>query len=235
MYKLFAFFFLYPFFLFAQEAAPVHARAIWHPLAVNEKPFVMSFGFVTTTTPQDIAEEIRVRIPAGDIRAIRKGSNHVSYHARILFQIVQNHFSVGVKYFNKFNSRLSLSAGNDFAFWEGKLNIGDFDTKGRGWLAYPNVSLGYNAGHQLLFTLSAEAIISRGNKFTVGQNELYNDGRLLSGSAYTIAMEQPFFHQTSISLAFTATYADFFWQSWTLFETFDRNIFYPQFTIALVL
>ena len=62
-----------------------------------------------------------------------------------------------------------------------------------------------------------------------------SDYRLFSGSAYTLALEQPFAGGRSMTLGFRAIYTDYYWQTWTLFENYDRNLFFPQIIVGLIL
>ena len=68
-----------------------------------------------------------------------------------------------------------------------------------------------------------------------GDVTVKSDERLFSGGSVTLALEQPFYKKKSLTLGFRAIYTNFFWQTWSLFENFDRNIFYPQIIIGLIL
>jgi hypothetical protein len=68
-----------------------------------------------------------------------------------------------------------------------------------------------------------------------GDTKVTTDYRLFSGSAYSVVLEQPFYGKKSLSLGFRAMYTNFFWQTWTLFEPYDRNLFFPQIIIGLIL
>lgn len=208
---------------------------ILFPSPMYDKKWQFSIGFISTTTPEDITEEARVRAPAGDWHILRKLNNHFNLEARVLFQIVQNHFSLGFKYSTKLNKHIYFSAGDDVAFWFGKLEVAGFDSKGSGWMNYPNVSLGFRTGNDLLFTFKAEALINTTYKFSNGGYEVSKDANLLNGFGYTFALEQPFYNKKHLTLAFTALYTDFHWQMWSLFETFERKIFYPQITVGFII
>ena len=45
-----------------------------------------SIGFTLLTTPEDITEEVRLRLPAGDLHIIRKIDNHFILDSRVAFQ-----------------------------------------------------------------------------------------------------------------------------------------------------
>jgi hypothetical protein len=72
-------------------------------------------------------------------------------------------------------------------------------------------------------------------KTFAGNERVTTDYRVFSGSSYTIALEQPFYGNRNLTLGFRALYTDFFWQTWPAFESFDRNLFFPQLIIGLIL
>jgi hypothetical protein len=200
-----------------------------------DRKIQQSIGILSTTTPKDITEEVHIRVPAADWHVLIKANEHFNVDGRILFQVLQNHLAAGIKYSTAFNKRIYFSAGDDVAYWFGYLKLSGFDSKGHGWMNYPNASIGYITNGNLLLTFKAEALLNLYHSFSNGGYELSTDPKFYNGFAYTVAIEQPFFKQKHLTLAFTALYADFYWQLWSLFETFDRKIFYPQVTIGLIL
>ncbi len=236
--RILLFFFLLVFanILFAQDSIVVKREpCILFPSPMYDKNWQFSIGFISTTTPEDITEEVRVRAPAGDWHILRKLNENFNLEGRVLFQIVQNHFSLGFKYTKKISNHVYISAGDDVAFWFGKLEVAGFDSKGSGWMNYPNISVGYRTASDLLFTLKTEALINTHFTTSNGGYELGTDVNTFSGMGYTIALEQPFYNKKHLTLAFTALYTNFQWQMWSLFETFDRNIFYPQLTVGFII
>ena len=220
----------------AQDTLPEkRLPCILFPSPMYDHNWQFSIGFSSTTMPEDITEEARVRAPAGDWRILRKLGSHFHLDGRVLFQVVQNHLAAGLRWSTKLNKHFYVSAGDDMAFWFGKLEVAGFDSKGSGWMNYPNVSVGYRTKSDLLFTLKAEAMINTTYTFTNGGYEISKDQNFFNGFAYTVALEQPFYHRKHLSLSFTAMYADFFWETWSLFETFDRKIFYPQITVGFII
>lgn len=215
--------------------AETREPCILFPSPMYDKNWQFSIGFISTSTPEDITEEVRVRAPAGDWHFQRKLIPDFRLEGRVLFQLVQNHFSLGIKYTKKISDHFYISAGDDVAFWFGKLDVAGFDSKGSGWMNYPNVSIGYRTGSDLLFTFKTEAIIKTHHAFTNGGYDIGTDINTFSGMAYTLAVEQPFYNKKHLTLAFTALYTNFHWQMWSLFETFDRRIFYPQITIGFII
>lgn len=229
------------FVLLAGSAFPqdtiqeIRTPCIIFPSPMYDQKWQTSIGFISTTTPQDITEEVIVRAPAGDFRALRKIGSNFNLEGRVLFQFVQNHFSLGLKWTKKLSNRVYFSAGDDVAFWHGKLEVAGFDSKGSGWMNYPNISFGYRTKEDLLFTFKSEAMINTFYTFSNGGYEKSKEDNFFNGTAFTFALEQPFYNKKHLTLAFTAMYTNFYWVTWSLFETFDRYIFYPQITVGFII
>jgi hypothetical protein len=221
---------------FAQDTITDHRQpCIIFPMPMYEKKWQQSIGFVSTTTPEDITEEVRVRAPAGDYHVLRRLSPKFNLDGRLLFQVVQNHISAGLKYSTRLGRHTYLSLGDDVGFWFGKLMVGGFDSKGKGWTNYPNLTFGVRTNNNLLLSLKSEIIINTSFDFDNGGYTIERDADFFNGYAFTIAIEQPFYHTKNFTLGFTAMYTDFYWMMWSLFETFDRKIFYPQITVGFII
>lgn len=203
-----------------------------HP---HHRSSTTSFGFTATTLPLDITEEVRFRIPAVDINVIRKLSRKWYAHTRFSLQGIQNYISIGPRFSHVMNNRWSVALGNDVAFWFGFVNTSGIRTRGTGWQNFPSLSLGHRFNKQILLTLRAESIMNLNVSTTAGDTKVSSRHRLFSGSAFTVALEQPFFKEKHLTLGFRAMYTNYFWQTWTLFEDYDRNIFFPQVIVGVIL
>ena len=220
----------------AQDSTKVKREpGIYFPSPMYNNKWKFTIGFISTSTPEDITEEVRVRAPAGDWHILRKLNSHFNLDGRVQFQIIQNHFSLGFKYAKQLNDHFYFSVGDDVAFWFGKLKVGGFDSKGTGWMNYPNISLGFKTDRKILFTVKTEAIINTNYVFSNGGYEIARDANFMNGFAYSFFIEQPFYNKKHLTLGFSAIYTDFYWQMWSLFETFERRIFYPQITVGFIL
>jgi len=217
------------------QSKPVEEQKfIYFPHPMKNK-WATSIGITATTLPYDITEELHFRVPAGDLHVLRRLSDKVGLDGRVSFQFLQNLFTVGPVFNTKLNDRFSVGVGNQVTYWFGFVNFAGYKSKASGWQNYPNVSVGYRFKKQVLLTLRADAIMNFGVKTYAGDSRVTTDYRLLSGSSYTLAVEQPFYGKKSLTLGFRAMYTDFFWQTWPAFESFDRNIFFPQLIIGLII
>lgn len=224
------------FFACAQDTAftSKHA-AILFPYPMYTEKWRSSIGFTLLTTPEDITEETRIRLPCGDFHVLRKITDHAVADGRILFQILQNHVSTGLHYMQPVNKKFYLGAGNDIAYWFGFLKLSGFNSKASGWMNYTSLSFGYKTPRNLLISLKAEVVLNLYYEASNGDNKFSSSDKYYNGETYTIALEQPFYNRTHITLALSAISNYFNWQTWSLFYKTDRKIFYPQITAGIIL
>lgn len=200
-----------------------------------KRPWNISLGVINTTFPHDITEEVRFRIPAGELMATRRLAGHFYLSGKLDFQVLQNLVTLGPRFALPLGKRFDIGLGNDIGLWFGRFNLSGIKTSGYGVQNYPNASLGINLKKHVRISLLAESIMNLTVQTRAGGNKVNSDYRLLSGGSYAVVIEQPFYGTHSLSLGFRAIYSDYYWQTWTLFEAFDRNLFYPQVIIALIL
>ena len=200
-----------------------------------DRKWQSSLGFVLTNTPPELTEEIRHRVPAGDYNVLRRISKDFYAVGNINFQFIQNRFLLGARYAKVLNNRFSFSIGNDIAWWVGYLKSSYFDGRGTGFNYYPTVSIGYRLENEIVLTLKGELIIDLFTSLKTGEIEIRRTDDGFTGERITLALEQPFFKRKHMLLAFSAVYARHFWQMWALYNTFDRYIYYPQFTVGFLL
>jgi hypothetical protein len=218
----------------AQDLPIEQQKFIYFPHPATQK-WTTSVGITATTLPYDITEELHYRVPAGDVHVMRKVSDKFSLDGRASLQGLQNLLTVGGRWNTKLNNRFSMGVGDEIGYWFGYLHFAGFKSRASGWQNYPNVSFGYRFNNQVLLTVRADAVLNFNINTYADKQRVVTDYRLLSGSSYTVAVEQPFFGKKNLILGFRAYYTDFFWQTWASFESFDRNIFFPQLIIGLVL
>ncbi|MEO6314773.1 MAG: hypothetical protein ABIU63_04645 [Chitinophagaceae bacterium] len=211
-----------------------HATIIF-PYPMYTEKWRTSIGFTLLTTPEDITEEVRIRVPAVDFRVLRRIDDYFSAEGRINAQFLQNQLLAGFRWVVPVSGNVFLSAGGNVGYWFGFLSTAGFNSRGSGWLAYPNISLGYKTKKNLLITVSGQSSINLGYKAFNG-NQKSSEGKVFyNGETFTIALEQPFYHHKHLALAFSAINNYFYWQTWSLFYRVNRKVFYPQITVAFIL
>lgn len=219
---------------FSQDVPIEGQKRIFFPYPM-EKSWQTSVGFTATTMPRDITEEAHFRVPAGDIHVLKRLGKNLYLDSRLSFQVIQNLVTLGPRLPVKLSNRVSMALGNDVGYWFGRINVASIQTRGHGFQNYPNISFGYRFNKQVLLTVRAESIMNFGIKTKAAETPVTSDYRLFSGSAYSVILEQPFAGSKSMTLGFRALYTDYYWQTWTLFENYERNLFFPQLIVGLIL
>ncbi|WP_223860698.1 hypothetical protein [Spirosoma validum] len=225
--------------------APEHPRyvqpdarqpAIYFPQAPLPGKTRKSIGLVFTTTPPELTEEIRVSVPAIDFNIQRGLTKRLYAIGRIQTQIVQSNVGAGLRWSSQLTDRLFIAPGIDITGWFGALAIKDvFNSQAYGVQAFPSVSVGYRFTRDVQLTVKSEAIMDLYYRSQVGNLAVTYDRRRVNGVAFTFMLEQPFYKQQHVSVGFRAAYSNFNWQLWSLYDTFDRNLFYPQFIFGFIL
>ncbi|MCW3092012.1 MAG: hypothetical protein JWP81_3081 [Ferruginibacter sp.] len=214
---------------------PKHAVMFFpYPMYKKER-WRSSIGFQLLTTPEDITEETRIRLPVLDWHGIKRISDHVTVDGRLLSQVLQNHLSVGLHWMKPITKNLYLSAGNDIGYWFGFLKFAGFNSEASGWINYPNFSVGYKTNRELLITFKAQCSINLFYKSANGTESFSSSNTFYNGETFTLALEQPFYNKKHLTLAFSGISNKFLWQTWALFYKTDRKLFYPQITVGFIL
>jgi hypothetical protein len=214
---------------------PKHAVMYFpYPMYKNEH-WRSSIGFQLLTTPEDITEEVRIRVPILDFHAMRRINDHFILEGRLFSQVLQNQLLAGLHWMNPIGKNLYFSAGNDIAYWFGFLKSGGFNSKASGWLDYPNITIGYKTKKELLITFKAQSSVNLYYQSANGTESYSSGSSFYNGETFTLALEQPFYNKKHLTLAFSAINNKFFWQTWALFYKTDRKIFYPQITVGFIL
>lgn len=216
--------------------AAVRQPAIYFPQAPRPGEWRKSIGAVFTTTPPALTEEVRIQVPAVDFNLQRGLSTHFFVVSRLQTQFVQSNLSLGLRYATPLTDRIFLSIGNDIHGWAGVLKIKDvFNSQAYGLQNIPSLSVGYRLTRELQLTLKGEVIADLYYRSQVGSLAIDYTGRRFNGGAFSAVLEQPFYGNRHVSLGFRAAYSNFNWQFWSLYDTFDRNIFYPQVIFGFIL
>ena len=213
---------------------PKHA-AIFFPYPMYKEKWRSSIGFTLMNTPEDITEEVRLRVPCGDYRLLRRINNHFILDSRLWFQVLQNHLSTGIRYSKPLSKNLYFSAGDDIGFWFGVLKLGGFNSKASGVLNYSHVSLGYKTKKDLLITFKAQVSVNLHYQAVNGDDKFSSEQAYYNGETFTLALEQPFYNKKHLTLAISAINNYFYWQTWALFYKTNRKVFYPQITVGFIL
>jgi len=214
----------------------IHQPAIYFPEAPRPGEWRKSLGAVFTTTPPALTEEIRLSVPAVDFNLQRGLTKRFFVVSRLQTQFIQSNLSLGVRWATPLTDRLFLSVGDDVHGWMGVLKLKDvFNSQAYGVQNMPNLTLGYRLTRELQLSVKGEAITDLYYRSQVGTLAIENRNRGFNGVAFTAVLEQPFYGNRHVSLGVRAAYSNFNWQFWSLFDTFDRDLFYPQLIFNFIL
>jgi len=206
---------------------------MFFPQRVPEKAYWQSAGLTAVAPPVEITEEMQVRWPAFDYHALYGIPYGFSLDGRAAVQVLQNRVSVGPRWTSSAGP-VAFSLGWDVAYWFGILTVSGFDSKAHGWEGSPNVSLGYRFG-DIAATFKVEALMDYSFSSSQGDLEVTSHSTWFSGMGYSFVLEQPFYGQHYLTLGFRAMYTKFYWETWPLFPTFDRYLFFPEIIVGWIL
>ncbi|MBC3783772.1 hypothetical protein [Spirosoma utsteinense] len=209
---------------------------IYFPQAPRPGEWRKSLGLIFTTTPPELTEEVRVSVPAVDFNLQKGLSKKLFLTGRLQTQFVQSNLGLGLRWATPLSDRLFLSVGDDMTGWFGALLIKDvFNSQAYGLQNFPNLSLGYRLNRDLQLTVRGEGILDMYYRSKVGTLAVVDNKWQVNGFAVSFVLEQPFYGNQHVSLGFRAAYSNFNWQFWSLYDTFDRNLFYPQVIFGFIL
>lgn len=210
--------------------------AIYFPQAPLPGKTRKSIGLVFTTTPPELTEEVRVSVPAIDFNIQHGITKHLYLNGRVQTQFVQSNIGLGLRWSSQLTERLFIAPGIDATGWFGALLIKDvFNSQAYGAQAFPSLSVGYRFTRDVQITVKPEVIMDLYYRSQVGNLAVVYDRQRINGYAFTVMLEQPLYHKQHVLVGFRAAYSNFNWQLWSLYDTFDRNLFYPQLLFGFIL
>jgi hypothetical protein len=206
-----------------------------YPAHPPQGTFWTSMGFTAVAPPVEITEALQVRWPAFDYHTLYGLPNNFSIDGRAAVQVLQNRVAVGPRWVSHVGP-VSLSLGYDLAFWFAFLKVEGFDSKGHGWQGSPSLSLGYQLGRNVAASVKGELMMDYSLKTSQGDLDVTSiSSKTFTGYALTMSLEQPVYHEHYMTLSFRAMYTKFYWQTWSLYSTFDRFLFFPEIAVGFIL
>ncbi len=197
-----------------------------YPLAKHLRHTTLGVTF--TTSPRDLTEQTQIDVPAGDLVVLQGLTDKLALTAHMKFQFLQNQGTIGLRRTFPIKGRFYGSVGANVGGWVGILKLAAFNTKGYGAMGGADAAVGFRSARDLLVTLRVESNLGLFNKTAVGQTVTDDNQIRANGYGATVTLEQAFFGRRHVAVGFRALYTNFNWQFWSLYDTFDRNIFYPE-------
>jgi hypothetical protein len=218
---------------FSQTTTP-GAQSFIFPERIRPGQIKSVVSLSMSSLPEDVIETddlfyaplfayyFRVGIPANFLVEASLNSNFVTYH-----------ISLGTKWTYALE-KFSFAPGYDVAFWFGGLRQFGFDSRVRGWIHYPNLTLGYEF-KTFTASVKGELILVTFLRELQDDLEIARGRNFYSGFAITTAIEQPLWSDNFLLLGLKINYTKFYYPQWATFSRFNRFFFIPELLIGFVL
>jgi hypothetical protein len=205
------------------------------PAKMTPYDWRFSLGYSSISMPSDIVLESSVlRWPLIKFSAQMGLPNNFIVDAMLSTEVLTNHLEVGGRWVYNINDNLHVNAEYSLAYFYGQLEQTGYDTKIHGWVSYPSLGIGYDFDGLTLTAIGAISFTNSLSSASGGVETIFNQNRY-NGFYYRVSLEQPFFKNTSIGLAFQMNYFKFYYPQWALFPAIDRYYWIPEFQLWLTL
>jgi hypothetical protein len=206
------------FFHYPGYVRPWHAR--------------LSGGLSLMILPRTLVEQEIRQLPMLTMEAREDLPLRFTAIGRIRSNVIANYGSLSGQW-NIYTGRISLSVGDEFAYWYGFATLEGFDLTAEGWINFPHVLVGLDF-QEFAVTLRAEAQIVTFQKTTAGETVVRANKNLLSGFAIALFIEQPLWKAHNVSLGLKLNYSQQMYQSWLAFSTFRDYLPYTEFVFGFL-
>lgn len=217
------------------EAAERRGRPwVAYPAPIESGEIRFSAGLSVATLPRLLVEEEVNQSPMIEGRMIVGLPANLTASAHLSTNFyVASHLSAGLRWGFELGP-VAAGIGLEGAAWFGLFDLSGFDNTVYGFMAYPNLSLGLQAG-EVLITARAELQYLTSFFQYAGDIEVIYSRDRITGTAFGVYLEQPLWKNHHVMLGAKVTNADFFYQGWMAFNTFRRRQLYPELFFAFLI
>jgi hypothetical protein len=213
--------------------AQTERNSVMYPAPAEPGELIGALGATVTILPRPIAEEEIRQIPMIDA-GLRVGLSYgFSALASVSTNVLTTAASASAQWSYRFNN-YSIAVGDRQSLWYGTAKIEGFDATAFGWMNHPYVSIGGDY-KELRILLRAELTYVLSRTTRIGDEAVATDANVNAGSAFTLAIEQPFIGETDVSIGFRLHITDSAVQSWLAFSTFRDKLYYPELLFSVTL
>lgn len=202
-----------------------------HPLEGGRGVF--SIGAALTILPQPLTE-YPTPAPMLDLHGRLGLPLQLSMYGRAGSNIATSIVNAGLMWSLSIG-RASIGVGVSEFYMYGNITYVDgFNTIQHRWSTYPMISASWSFPG---FTVSgrAEAEFMTSQVRTIADQSVNSGQDVWNGGMLTLAIEQPFWKNTHVSLGVTLNYSRNPYQAWFLFNTFKDTMFYPELFLGIML
>jgi hypothetical protein len=203
-----------------------------YPQTLSLGEYSSSLGLSMISLPEDQTEEAStmVRAPLLHYQALYGLPSNFQIYGAAYTNLATFHFSLGPKWGVKMGI-FALALGLDIAYWFGELQQFGFQSKIRGWIAYPNLTIGMDFS-KFAVSLKGELINLRRLTELQDDVEISSDQDDVAGGALGIYIEQPLWKNNYVLIGFKLNYTKFYYPTWALYTTFNRYLYIPEFVVG---
>ena len=208
-----------------------------YPDTITPWNWRFSLGMASISLPSDIVlETATIRWPLIKFTAQMGLPSNFVMQTRLSTEILTNHIELGGKWIYKFNDKLHASVEYSLAYFYGQLEQEELGylTKIYGFFSYPALGIGYDFGTLTLTAIGTISFINSLTSTSAGVETLFDTNRF-NGFFYRVSLEQPFYKNTTIGIAFQMNYLKIYYPEWPLFPAIDRYYWIPELQIWLTL
>ena len=219
-------------FFFSNLSAQTDGYFIF-PQPLMSGKYTSSVGLSTAGLPEDQVEEASsmIRSPLFNYQGLYGLPNNFQLYGAINTNIITYHFSIGPKWGLSFD-KYTFVVGYDIAYWFGKLEQFGFQSKIKGWISYPNLTVGYDF-EKFAISVKGELIILTSLTETQDEIEIEKDRPGFAGATLGFYIEQPLWKDNYMLIGFKMNFTKFYYPTWAAFTTFDRYLFSPEFVLGI--
>jgi hypothetical protein len=195
--------------------------------------YFSTVGFMAAGLPEDQVEEASsmIRGPLFNYQGLYGLPNNFQLYGGVYTNIITFHFSVGPKWGLEYN-KFSFNLGYDIAYWWGKLEQFGFESKIRGWISYPNLTIGYDF-EKFAISIKGELIILTHLTEKQDEVEITTDRNSFAGTSLGLYIEQPLWKDNYLLFGLKVNYTKFYYPTWAAFATFDRYLYIPEIVLGI--
>ena len=227
-------FLLIPLFLllFSKLSAQTDGYFIY-PQPLPNGNYTSYVGLLVAGLPEDQVEEAStmIRGPLFNYQGLYGLPHNFRIYGSINTNIITYHFSIGPKWGLSFE-KYTFAIGFDIAYWFGQLEHFGFQSKIKGWISYPNLTVGYDF-ENFAISVKGELIILTSLKEKQEDVEIETDRNSFAGATLGIYIEQPLWKDNYMLFGLKMNFTKFYYPTWAAFATFDRYLYIPEIVLGI--
>lgn len=210
-------------------------NGFYYPAPSPFKQFKHTVGLAGADLPEAMVEEAStlIRAPLLNYQAQFYLPDNFAVYGAFYTNFITYHFSLGPRWHYHID-RLALAPGYDIAYWFGALNQFGYDSKLRGWIHYPNLTIGYDFDIFML-SVKGEVIYITSLTELADDVEVTRKFKNYAGISIAVYLEQPLWKDHYLILGIKSNYTKFYYPVWAAFSTFNRFFWIPEFTVGFIL